>query len=165
MKLKILLSSLFISFSLNATVYAIESYTYVSDREGHNYSLAKKIATCAAVMEANSATLYLFGKPDESIVKGMNQRVLGWRMAAITGFMESGISKSTAIVVTDSVFETTANDLMTELGVKSKKKMPKSEALALINKTIKSLQSKWDGCLQYNDSVEELQQVARRKYM
>ena len=79
--------------------------------------------------------------------------------------MESGIAKSTAIVITDSIFETVGNDFMAELSVKNKGEMSKSEALALINKTIKSLQSKWDGCLQHNDSVEELQQVARRKYM
>lgn len=165
MKLKILLSSLFILFSLNATVYAVESYTYVSDREGHNYSLAKKIATCAAVMEVNSAILSSSGKPVDSIVKSVHQRVLGWKMAAITGFMESGIAKPTAIVITDSIFETVGNDFMAELSVKNKDEMSKSEALALITKVIKGLQSKWDGCLQHNDSVEELQQVARRKYM
>lgn len=127
-----------------------------------DYDLGTQLASCAAYIQLNKELLPV-NDQTLNVRKHLDGLVMGWRMAATTALLAEVETKDIARVITNSIMDSTATEVLARLDFISIK--PKESAIQEFKSLILEIQTEWDDCLRFNDDVERLQKIARVHFM
>ena len=118
--------------------------------QADSYTSAIAISRCAGQMSMLAATL-----PDQSAAKALNERVNGWRVAAVMELILDGWGKDKAFTVVDSEKTTTETALLAKISV-SLNGANDSEKRLRFEEFSNDIMMSFNACLIHNDRVEVL---------